>query len=408
MTSAPISITLYQGNSDYRTAWFLWLCSAFSLAFNQAIPTIPAVIFLFAVLLYCVLFPVRAYLALTWNLVPWILVLFGLLSIIWSEQPAQSARAVPQIAITVLAAIMFAQGLQARSFIAISMYAFIASIVANLYLPHIFGSKNQVGLTLALIMLSSFWVMLDKQQPKLSRTIALLAFLGTPSMLVDASSQGAVLAGGLALLTSLIPFLLRRLHSTTRSFLIGSGVLVVIVALGIALLGIDNLSAVLLESIGKDSSFTGRTLLWSNATNIIADHPFGLGLQAFWVEANEDAVRFWETFYITSHSGFHFHDLWLETGVELGLVGILIAAGTTLVVFISIWRWVLRDPCPESCFFLGFATFIVSRTIGEVELYGQFSLTSMIFMAAYYYADSAQLLLNAVRDPETGRTPFRN
>jgi exopolysaccharide production protein ExoQ len=390
MTSTPISITLYQGNWDYRTTWFLWLCSAFSLAFIQAIPTIPAVIFLFAVLLLCALFPVRPYRALTWNLLPWIIVLFGLLSVIWSEQPAQSARAAPQIAITVLAAIMFAQGLQARSFIAISMCAFIAAIVANLFLPYIFGSKNQVGLTLALMMLSSFWVTLDKQQPKLPRIIALLAFLGASSMLVGASSQGAVLAGVLALLASLIPFLLRRLDLTTRIFLIGSGVLVVIVALGLALLTIDNLSAVLLDSIGKDSSFTGRTLLWSNAVNIIADHPFGLGLQAFWVESNNQAVRFWEVNYIKGHYGFHFHDLWLEIGVELGLIGILIAAATTLVVFFSVWRWVLRDPRPESCFFAGFVTFILSRTLGEVELYGQFSMTSMIFLAAYYYADSAQ------------------
>jgi len=145
----------------------------------------------------------------------------------------------------------------------------------------------------------------------------------------------------------------------------------------------------LLDSIGKDVSLTGRTLLWANAVSIIADHPFGLGLQAFWVESNDQAVRFWETFYINNHYGFHFHDLWLETGVELGVIGILIAAVTTLVVFASVWRWVLRDPQPASCYFLGFVIFIVARTLGEVELYGQFSLTSVIFMASYYYADSA-------------------
>jgi exopolysaccharide production protein ExoQ len=93
--------------------------------------------------------------------------------------------------------------------------------------------------------------------------------------------------------------------------------------LGIALLLFDNLFDLLLLSIGKDVSLTGRTLLWSHAANIIADHPFGgLGLQAFWVEGNSEAVRFWETFYIDSHIGFHFHDLWLETGVELGFIGI--------------------------------------------------------------------------------------
>jgi exopolysaccharide production protein ExoQ len=389
MTTAPLSATVHQANWEYRFTWLIWLCCAFSLAFNQAIPTLPAVSFLGAVLLYCALFPHRAVQALTWNIIPWTLVVFGMISVIWSEQPTQSFRGAQQIAITVLAAIMLAQRLQATSFIAVTMYAFIASSVANLFVPHIFGSKNMVGQTLALVMLTSFWVMLDKQQPKLFRTVALLAFLGASSRLVDSDSAGAVLAGGLALLTSVVPFLLRRLHLNTRMFLMGAGAFVVFVGLGVALLALDNFSDVL-QSIGKDPSLTGRTLLWSHAASIIADHPFGLGLQAFWVEGNRDAIRFWESNYITGHSGFHFHDLWLETGVELGIVGILIAAWTTVVVFISILRWVLRDPRPESCFFFGFIIFILSRTFGEVELFGQFSLPPMIFIAGYYYADFAE------------------
>jgi exopolysaccharide production protein ExoQ len=390
MTTAPISATMRQSNWEYRTSWLLWLCCAFSLAFIQAVPTIPAAIFLVAVLLYCALFPVRPYRALTWNFVPWVIVLFGALSVLWSEQPMQSARAAPQIAITTLAAIMFAQALPARSFIAIILYAHLTSVVVSLFVPGIFGAKNSFGVQLAIVMLSSVWVLLDARQSKIARLIALLALLSTPSMLASAGSEGALLAGGLALFASVTPFLLRGLHSNTRTFLICSGAFLAFAALGIALLTFDNFSTVLLESIGKDTSLTGRTLLWSHAAAIIADHPFGLGLQAFWVEGNRDAIRFWETFYIKGHSGFHFHDLWLETGVELGIIGILIAAWTTLVVFFSVWRWVLREPRPESCFFAGFVTFILSRTVGEVELYYQFILTSMIFLAGYCYADSAQ------------------
>jgi hypothetical protein len=55
----------------------------------------------------------------------------------------------------------------------------------------------------------------------------------------------------------------------------------------------------------------------------------------------------------------HFHDLWLEIGVELGLIGIFIAAATTIIVVFSVWRWALRDPGPESCFFVGFVTLIM-------------------------------------------------
>jgi exopolysaccharide production protein ExoQ len=390
MTSASISATVNQANWEHRATSLLWLCCAFSLTFISAIPTIPAVIFLCAVLLYCALFPLHPYRAITWNFIPWVIVLFGLLSVIWSEQPAQSLRAVPQITITVLLATMVAQDLRARSFIAVTMYAFIAANVADLFGSSIFGSKNMVGQSLALVMLSSFWVMLDKRQPMLTRIIALLAFLGAPPMLASAGSEGALLAGGLALLCSIIPFLMRRLHLNTRIILTWFGVLVICLT-GISLLLFsNNFVDLLLQSMGKDVGLTGRTVLWSNAANIIADHPFGVGLQAFWVESNSQAVQFWEANFIKNHYGFHFHDLWLETGVELGLVGILIAAGTTLVMFFNVWRWVLCAPGPESCFFAGFVTFIMSRSLGEVELYGQFSMTWVIFLAGYWYADSAQ------------------
>jgi exopolysaccharide production protein ExoQ len=390
MSSLPLSVPAHQADWEYRVTWLLWLCCALSIAFIIVVPTIPAIIFLGGVLLYCALFPHRVYQALTWNVIPWVIVLFGALSVIWSEQPIQSLRSAAQIGISVLAALMFAQGLRARSFIVIVSFAFITANVVYLSVPSVFGSKNMVAQSLAVVVLSGFWVMLDRQQPALVRVLALLAFLGAPPMLVAANSEGALLSGVLALVCSLIPFLLRRLHLGTRIFLVCVGAFVASVTVAFSLLLLDGLFDMLLQSIGKDVSLTGRTVLWSHAVSVIADHPLGVGLQAYWTESNIQAVRFWETFYINNHYGFHFHDLWLETGVELGLIGIVIAAATTLVVFFSVWRWVLQYPGPESCFFAGFVTFIVSRTVGEVELYSQFSMTSMMFMAAYYYADSAK------------------
>jgi hypothetical protein len=120
MSTLPLSITAHQTDWEYRITLLLWTCCALSIAFIIVVPTIPAVVFLGAVLLYCVLLPVRPYQALTWSLVPWVIVLFGALSIIWSEQPMQSLRGAAQIALSVLAALMFAHGLRSRSFIAIN------------------------------------------------------------------------------------------------------------------------------------------------------------------------------------------------------------------------------------------------------------------------------------------------
>jgi len=330
-------------------------------------------------------------LAVIWNFLPWTIVLFGMLSVLWSMEPMQSARAAPQIGITILAAIMFAQGLPARAFIAVLMYAQLSSIVASLFVSGIFGAKNSLGLQLALTLLSSVWVLLDGRQPKYARAIALSALLGAPYMLLSAGSEGALLTGSIAIAGSIAIFLLRPLQAESRVMLFWLGIIASFIAVAIAFLSIDNLFDMFLLSIGKDSSLTGRTILWSRAASIIADHPWGgVGLQAFWVEGNAEATRFWEMFYIYSHAGFHFHDLWLEIGVELGLTGIFIAAVTTVVVVFSVWRWALRDPRPDSCFFVGFVTLIMLRTVGEVELFTQFNLTSLVFISAYCYADDAR------------------
>jgi exopolysaccharide production protein ExoQ len=390
MSTIPLSITAHQTDWKYRITWLLWTCCALSIALLNVVPTILASVFLGAVLLYCVLFPVRPYQALTWHLVPWVIVLFGALSTIWSYQPMQSLRGAAQIALSVLAALMFACGLRARSFIATTMFALITSNVVYLFVPSVFGSKNAVGQSLAIVTLSSFWVMFDRQQPAIVRVIALLALFAASPILISVNSEGALLAGVLALVCSLLPFLMRRLQPNTRIFLTCVCAFAGGTALAFSLMLIDNLFDFLLLSIGKDVSLTGRTLLWSHALGVIADHPLGVGLQAYWNESNIEAVRFWEAFYINSHYGFHFHNLWLEIGVELGVPGIVIAAATTLVVFFSVWRWALQNPGPESCFFAGLVTFILSLTVSEVELYSQFSMTSMLFLAAYCYADSAK------------------
>lgn len=390
MISATIGSSSHESSWEYNATRLLWLGCAVSLAFIQSVPTIPAITFLAAVLGYCALFPRRVYQAVTWNFVPWAIVVFGMISVLWSMEPMQSARAAPQIGITVLAAIIFAQGLPARTFIALLMYAQISSIVASFFIT-IFGAKNSLGLQLALALLSSVWVLLDTKQPKYARAIALSAMLGAPYMLLSAGSEGALLTGSMAIAGSIAIFLTRGLQAESRIILLWIGIVAALIALGIAFLSIDNLFDMFLESIGKDASLTGRTVLWSRAAGIIADHPWGgVGLQAFWVEGNAEAIRFWEMFYITGHAGFHFHDLWLEIGVELGLIGIFIAAATAIIVVFNVWRWALRDPGPESCFFVGFVTLITLRTVGEVELFNQFNLTALIFISAYYYADRAR------------------
>jgi exopolysaccharide production protein ExoQ len=391
MISATIGSSSDKASWEHCATWLLWLSCAVSLAFIQSVPTLPAITFLGALVAYCALFPRRVVRAITWDFVPWAIVVFGALSVLWSVEPMVSARAAPQIGLTVLAAIIFAQGLPARAYIAALMYAQLSSIIASLFIQGIFGAKNSLGLQLALAMLSSLWVLLDPKQPKYARAIALAALISAPYMLLSAGSEGALLTGFMAIAGSLAIFLARGLQAEARVAVFWLAIVAALVALSIAFLSVDHLFDTFLLSIGKDTSLTGRTVLWSRAASIISNYPWGgVGLQAFWVEGNPEAIRFWEMFYIYGHGGFHFHDLWLEMGVELGLIGIFIAALTVITVVFNVWRWALRDPGPESCFFVGFVSLIAIRTIGEVELFTQFNLTSLIFISAYCYSDRAR------------------
>jgi exopolysaccharide production protein ExoQ len=111
----------------------------------------------------------------------------------------------------------------------------------------------------------------------------------------------------------------------------------------------------------------------------------GLGLQAFWVQGNPFAEALWAR-WNPSRFGYHFHNLWYETGVELGYVGVLIALYTVVSTNLAVSRWVIRSPQAESCFFFAYVLFIDIRTIVEVDLFGQFSFSWILFIAAWVYA----------------------
>jgi exopolysaccharide production protein ExoQ len=124
---------------------------------------------------------------------------------------------------------------------------------------------------------------------------------------------------------------------------------------------------------------------------LIEENPIlGTGLQAFWVEGNPYAEEIWAR-YDQARTGFHFHNLWYETAVQLGYVGVAVAFVTVSAATIEVGRWVLRSPKPESSFFFAFVVFTDVRTYLEVDLFGQFFFSWVLFLVAWSYARQARL-----------------
>ena len=114
----------------------------------------------------------------------------------------------------------------------------------------------------------------------------------------------------------------------------------------------------------------------------------GTGYQQFWVLGNPYAEEIWQRFQ-PGRFGFNFHNLWYEMGVQFGYVGWTLMIWLVLLSNFQVIRWITRAPTMIGCFFLSFIVFVDIRTFVESELLGQFSLTTVLFIASWSYARQA-------------------
>jgi exopolysaccharide production protein ExoQ len=148
----------------------------------------------------------------------------------------------------------------------------------------------------------------------------------------------------------------------------------------------DELFQAALQATGKSTTLSDRTPLWDVANKMMQEHPIGgVGFQAFWQHGNPYAEDLWRQFQ-PGRAGYHFHNLWYQSGVDLGYIGLGLAFLTVGITAIEVMRWVVRSPSPASCFFLGYVAFIILRSMLEVDLFAQFSFQGAIFLAAFVYA----------------------
>lgn len=246
----------------------------------------------------------------------------------------------------------------------------------------LFGSKNMNGLFAEIAILTSIILVFTK-----TRLIAKLLY-AAPAIVIgvialylckSASSTLSMLAvfvmlGGVYTIT--------RVPRPFRPVAVLAGVFAVITAITLAMaLNIDPQSAVL-EGMGKNPTLTGRTYLWAEGLKIGMERPLlGHGYTAFWVHGQPQAEKYWEEFYILTRTGFHFHNMYIQTFVDLGLIGVLTMVGLLFytfgkVVILSLWHGLNA----EYAFALAIAGMFLVRSFVEVDLLGPFGIGPMLFM----------------------------
>ncbi|MDJ1006303.1 MAG: O-antigen ligase family protein [Paracoccaceae bacterium] len=388
------------GRAEIELQGLLAALALFGVVFLPALGTIGAVVFLLAGTWLCVLNPAavldRAIRA--WPVIA--IALFAALSFTWSREPALSLRFGLQLTATIVIALAIAERLAPRAFcLALGGFlglAMLASVAIGgvsgetAAWTGIYGSKNAFAGAAASFTILALGLGMARGRVAI-RLGFLLAALPGIALVLLAQSVGALALLGATLLAGVAVLGLSRLGRLSGLVVAFGGLLLALFAGLLASAHLTTISAAFLDATGKDLTLTGRTELWAVALGLIAERPvLGVGYQAFWVKGQAEAEALWHLFGIESRSGFNFHNMYLSNAVEIGIAGVALQALVLFGAALLTLLWTLRTGSAIAAVFFSLTLMVVMASFIEVPLFFQFSLRTVLVVAAFAYARDAR------------------
>ena len=287
--------------------------------------------------------------------------------------PMLALRSGVQMILTIQICILLVVWLRPREIILITFAATGICGVLSLFITSyhdgamtgIFAHKNMLGAKMLLLLLSALCVMLDRWMGLWLRLLATGGVLLSLALILASHSATAlVLAMFIIGLIATFSFFAGRGRATPADRmamgLIVIGALIVSIPVMLSLME-QSPMALLLENLGKSSTLTGRTELWTYARDVIAERPvLGHGAGGFWRYEENDLVRqIFAEFHKSPNQVFSFHNSYLEIAVHFGLIGL----GLTLLTLVwTVLRLLLQ------MFRRGGMPFVFFATVAGVEL----------------------------------------
>jgi O-antigen ligase len=188
--------------------------------------------------------------------------------------------------------------------------------------------KNLLGADCLILGLFFFWYLLQiwptekgkDRRNKLFLTVGLL--IGIICLLKWADSSTATMT----LIVGVLTVVLLGLRFVDKR-LIGTYAVAGIVILLIAQAAFGIVSIVI-ESLGRNSTLTGRTELWQQLWEYRGNPVFGVGFESFWL--GERMRKIGELYWWQANEA---HNGYLETYLNLGAIGVLMLMGWIIVAF---------------------------------------------------------------------------
>ena len=319
-----------------------------------------------------------------------------LLSAAWSSVPNLSLWYGIQLCLTVATGIIIGVAATPRKivrgiFIGMAIIIVLSVIsgrkgasAAGPVLVGVTGGKTVLGMAAATLAAAGLAVLFDRQQNWLLRLSSLaLIPVGTyyATHVQAATAKVAILTTPVAFLG----FVVMRYLSPRHRWVMVLLATAVVVPLTIFVASSDltrNIDQKVLGALHKDSTLTGRTVMWAKADQWISQAPIlGHGYRAFWSSGSSDSVGILHFFRVADFRAFQLHNTIKEIRVDTGWVGLIAFLGVTLFFLYKVMAYVFLYPSAASAY-LATGFLLTLATGAFTTIVGVFT-TSTLFFYAY-------------------------
>jgi exopolysaccharide production protein ExoQ len=252
-------------------------------------------------------------------------------------------------------------------------------------------SKNTLGGICVISGLAFFWDTAtrwqDRKDWRTRRVILVnIAFVAMTTWLLNlsnsATSHVCLLLGCLVITAAHSKFFQRRPHFL-QAMLPAGYLLYLILSLGFGM------SGDLAQAVGRDPTFTGRTVIWNAVLSMHTNPVLGTGYENFWL--GDRLLKVWA---LTGPGINEAHNGYLDVYLNLGLIGLFIVVAFLIASYVTICRRLKRFPSLGS---FGAATWIILLFASTTEAVLKNGLPWTVFLLGALVVQRAPILRGASR-----------
>lgn len=219
----------------------------------------------------------------------------------------------------------------------------------------IYGHKNILGHFMSLGALVFFFLTTSSRK---YLWVKWVGFCLCVSLLLLSTAKTALIV--FLITIAVIP--LYKAFRWNQTFALAFFIVLILVGGAMATLFLNNAETIL-GAFGRDTTLTGRTLLWPAVLYKIWQRPWlGYGYGGFWLGWDGESADVWR---IVRWEVPHAHNGFLDVWLNIGLLGLLAFALSFLATWLQALSWARRTKTAEGLWPFAYLTFLILTNLGE-------------------------------------------